>query len=81
MYLRTYFLNDTLIANVALNVPKDKIDFTRINYCIKAAELDHFLESQVDGLNTIITENGKNLVEAKNKELESHELYIVIVSF
>ena len=56
-----FLLNDTLIANVALNVSKDKIDLKRINNCIKAAELDSFLESQVNGLNTIITENGKNL--------------------
>ena len=40
---------------------KENIDLNRINNCIKAAELNSFLEGQVNGLNTLITENGKNL--------------------
>tara|TARA_Y100001933_G_C18997619_1_gene563156 strand:- start:1204 stop:2862 length:1659 start_codon:yes stop_codon:yes gene_type:complete len=56
-----FIINDTIIANIALNIPEDKVDFKRINNCIEAAELNYFLEGQVNGLNTIITENGKNL--------------------
>ncbi|MCQ9198949.1 MAG: ABC transporter ATP-binding protein/permease [Prochlorococcus marinus XMU1429] len=56
-----FLLNDTLISNIAVNVPKEKIDLNHISSCIETAELSSFVDGQVNGLNTLITENGKNL--------------------
>tara|TARA_B100000989_G_C19517740_1_gene462556 strand:- start:386 stop:2158 length:1773 start_codon:yes stop_codon:yes gene_type:complete len=56
-----FVINDTLISNIALNVPKENIDLNRVYDCIKIAELSSFLEGQINGIKTLITENGKNL--------------------
>lgn len=56
-----FLINDTFLSNIALNVPKEMIDLQRINNCVEAAELNSFLEGQLNGLSTLITENGKNL--------------------
>lgn len=56
-----FMLDDTIRKNVAFGVPEDKIDEERIWEVLKEAQLDEFIKTLPDGLDTGIGERGIRL--------------------
>ncbi|MBQ8230357.1 MAG: ABC transporter ATP-binding protein [Lachnospiraceae bacterium] len=56
-----FMLDDTIRKNVAFGVPEDKIDEKRLWEVLKEAQLDTFIKSLPDGLDTGIGERGIRL--------------------
>lgn len=56
-----FMLDDTIRKNVAFGVPEDKIDEERIWEVLREAQLDDFIKSLPDGLETSIGERGIRL--------------------
>jgi ABC-type multidrug transport system fused ATPase/permease subunit len=55
----TFFIHDTILANIML--AENEADKQRIEYVVKATGLDLLTAQYPEGLNKIITENGKNI--------------------
>lgn len=59
---QTIFLtDDSLRRNVAFGLPNEQIDDAAVNHAIKAAQLEEFVESLPDGLETLVGERGVRL--------------------
>jgi len=56
-----FMLDDTIRKNVAFGVPEDKIDEQRLWEVLKEAQLDEFIRTLPDGLDTSIGERGIRL--------------------
>lgn len=56
-----YLVDDTVSRNIAFGLPDDMIDHDAVARSIKAAQLDEFVSSLPDGLNTIVGERGVRL--------------------
>ena len=56
-----FMLDDTIRRNVAFGVPEDKIDEERLWEVLKEAQLDAFIKTLPDGLETTIGERGIRL--------------------
>ncbi len=56
-----FMLDDTIRKNVAFGVPEDKIDEERLWEVLKEAQLDEFIRTLPDGLDTGIGERGIRL--------------------
>ena len=56
-----FMLDDTIIKNVAFGIPEDEIDEKRLWDVLKEAQLDEFVKSLPDGINTGIGERGIRL--------------------
>ncbi len=56
-----YILDDTILANVTLGVAPDQIDLEQVKTVLKMAQLDEFIASLPEGLNTIVGERGARL--------------------
>ncbi len=56
-----YMLDDSIRANIAFGVPKDKVDDERLNVVLKEAQLLEFVNSLPDGVDTTIGEQGVRL--------------------
>ena len=56
-----YLIDDTVSRNIAFGLPDDMIDHDAVERSIKAAQLDEFVLSLPDGLNTIVGERGVRL--------------------
>jgi ABC-type multidrug transport system fused ATPase/permease subunit len=56
-----YLVDDTLARNVAFGLPGEMVDHDAIARSIKAAQLDEFVSSLPEGLNTIVGERGVRL--------------------
>lgn len=56
-----FMLDDTIRKNVAFGVPEDKIDENRLWKVLKEAQLDEFIRTLPEGLNTGIGERGIRL--------------------
>ena len=56
-----FMLDDTIRRNVAFGVPEDKIDEERLWEVLKEAQLDEFIKTLPDGLETTIGERGIRL--------------------
>ncbi|MBE5883491.1 MAG: ABC transporter ATP-binding protein [Lachnospiraceae bacterium] len=56
-----FMLDDTIRKNVAFGVPEDKIDEQRLWEVLKEAQLDEFIRTLPDGLDTGIGERGIRL--------------------
>lgn len=55
---RTYLLNDSLKNNIALGVPGELVDETRIRELLRQLHLEEFVDSLPDGLETSLGERG-----------------------
>ena len=53
-----YLTDDTLQNNIGFGIPESEIDLTRINFAVKAAQLDVYVNSLPEGLNTNVGERG-----------------------
>lgn len=56
-----YLTDDTLRQNVAFGIPKDQIDENAVQRSIKAAQLEEFVLSLSDGMETFVGERGVRL--------------------
>ena len=65
-----YLLDDTLEANIAFGIEKNKINKSSLDKAINLAQLDELLSELPNGTQTIIGEHGSNSLEAKSRELE-----------
>jgi len=53
-----YLTDDTLKNNIGFGIPESEIDITRVNFAVKAAQLDEYINSLPEGLNTNVGERG-----------------------
>jgi ATP-binding cassette, subfamily B, bacterial PglK len=53
-----FLLDDTLRRNIALGVPDDEIDERRLDAAVRLAQLEEFVASLPDGLDTTVGERG-----------------------
>ncbi len=56
-----YLTDDTLWRNVAFGLSDDQIDMKAVQKAVKAAQLDEFVESLPEGLDTVVGEHGVRL--------------------
>ena len=56
-----YLVDDTLARNVAFGLPDNLVDHDAVARSVKAAQLDEFVASLPDGINTIVGERGVRL--------------------
>lgn len=56
-----YLMDDTIRANIAFGIPEDKIDEQAILKAIKEAQMDEFIDTLKDGLDTVIGDRGVKL--------------------
>lgn len=56
-----YLLDDTLLANIAFGIRDDDIDEEAVRRAAHAAQLNDFIESLEDGLNTKVGERGERI--------------------
>jgi ATP-binding cassette, subfamily B, bacterial PglK len=56
-----FLTDDTLRRNVAFGLPKDQIDDDAVKSAIRSAQLEEFVASLPEGLNTIVGERGVRL--------------------
>ena len=56
-----FLTDDTLRRNVAFGLPKDEIDEVAVEAAIRSAQLEDFVASLPDGLDTIVGERGVRL--------------------
>ena len=56
-----YLLDDSLKNNIALGVDEKNINLAKVKSCIKKVQLDDFVASLDNGLNTIIGEKGARI--------------------
>ena len=56
-----FLTDDTLRRNVAFGLPKDKIDDDAVKSAIRSAQLEEFVASLPDGMDTVVGERGVRL--------------------
>ena len=56
-----FLTDDTLRRNVAFGLPKDKIDDAAVRSAIRSAQLEEFVASLPDGMETVVGERGVRL--------------------
>ena len=56
-----YLTDDTIRNNIAFGISAEDLNDSNIDRVIKAAQLEEFIDSQPDGLNTIVGERGVRL--------------------
>ena len=56
-----YLIDDSLRNNIAFGIPKNEINETLINQCIKDAQLTTLIDQLPEGLDTIVGERGVRL--------------------
>ena len=56
-----YLCDDTIKNNVAFGIPNDKIDESKVWRALEEAQLDEYVKSLPNGINTITGENGIRL--------------------
>jgi ABC-type bacteriocin/lantibiotic exporter with double-glycine peptidase domain len=56
---QSFFMYDTVLRNITLE--EDNHDNGRIDFALKASGFDRLIETYPEGLEKVITENGKNI--------------------
>jgi len=64
-----FMLDDTILKNVAFGVPEDEIDMDRVWTVLKEAQMDEFVRSLPEGLNTGIGERGIRISGGQRQRL------------
>jgi ABC-type multidrug transport system fused ATPase/permease subunit len=64
-----YLTDDSLKNNVAFGIPKAQIDHAAVDRAIKAAQLDEFVASLPEGLETFVGERGVRLSGGQRQRL------------
>ena len=63
-------IDDTLTKNIALGLDNDEIDIQKVRNAIRLSQLESFVNSLPQGLDTEMGERGIRLSEDSSKELE-----------
>lgn len=53
-----YLTDDSLKNNIGFGIPESEIDIERVNFALKAAQLNEYINSLSDGINTNVGERG-----------------------
>ena len=61
VYQNIFLSDDTITNNIAFGINKKDIDIDRVVKSIKAANLDKFIDNNLDGLETLVGEGGARL--------------------
>jgi ABC-type multidrug transport system fused ATPase/permease subunit len=64
-----YLCDDTIKRNVAFGIPDAEIDIAAVHRALKAAQLQHFIETLADGLETKVGERGVRLSGGQRQRL------------
>ena len=56
-----YLIDDSILHNVAFGIPEDEINVKSVESAIKAAQLNEFIQTLPEGLNTFVGERGVRL--------------------
>ena len=56
-----YLIDDTIKNNIALGIDDEKIDIDYLYKCLKTVQLEKFINSQQNGIDTIIGEKGARI--------------------
>lgn len=56
-----YILDDTILANVTLGTPPDQVDLKHVHEVLRMAQLDDFIATLPDGIDTVVGERGARL--------------------
>jgi len=56
-----FLTDDSLLANIAFGIPKDKIDIIAVKEAVKASQLQNFVDDLDEGLETVVGERGVRL--------------------
>lgn len=56
-----FLLDDTILANIAFGIGKKNIDYEKVKYALKTAQIDRFVKDLEDGINTKVGERGIQL--------------------
>ena len=64
-----YFIDDTIINNIAFGVLEEDIDMNRVSRVLYESDLNNFVNSLPNKLNTIIGENGINVSGGQQQRL------------
>lgn len=56
-----FLIDDTLLRNVAFGLPDEQVDFDKVKRAISVAQLEDFIATLPDGLNTVVGERGVRL--------------------
>ena len=56
-----YLLDDTILANVTFGIDPQSVDMSRVEEVLAMAQLDDFIASLPDGVNTVVGERGARL--------------------
>ena len=58
---KVFFINDSILSNIAIGIPKELIKVERIKEVIEICQLSSLIKELKDGLNTIIGEGGQKI--------------------
>uniref|UniRef100_UPI0040477A97 ABC transporter ATP-binding protein n=1 Tax=Algoriphagus sp. TaxID=1872435 RepID=UPI0040477A97 len=56
-----YLIDDSILQNVAFGIPEDEIDLKSVKSAIIAAQLNEFIQTLPEGINTFVGERGVRL--------------------
>ncbi len=60
-FQKPFFMNASVAMNVAFEATEEKVDYERVQKAVKLAQLEDFVESLPDGLNTNVEEDAEIL--------------------
>jgi ATP-binding cassette, subfamily B, bacterial PglK len=66
-----FIANTTIAENIALGVPADKIDRTRLSHAIRLASLTELVKSKTGGVDALLGEGGNNLSGGQRQRIAS----------
>ena len=56
-----YLLDDTILANVTFGIDRQSVDMDRVKEVLRMAQLDDYIDSLPEGVNTVVGERGARL--------------------
>ena len=79
---QTIFLSDdTLRNNIAFGIKEDEIDESRVSEALASSQLDTFVSSLEDGVNTKVGERGVRLSGGQRQRIGIARVYIIILIY
>ena len=70
-----FFIDDTIQNNICLGERKEDINFEKLNKAVKLADIDNFISSLPNGLNSSVGENGTKLSGGQAQRLSLARLF------
>ena len=63
----TYLIDDTIKNNIAFGIPSNLINGKKMSNCLEKSQLNHFIETLPEGIETVVGERGINISAVKNR--------------